>query len=584
MTSYTQPNIFTNPIKRILSVIRLEKKEITSLYFYAVLNGLIQLSLPLGIQAIISFVLGGVMTTSIVVLIFFVVLGVFFNGMLQVNQMRLIEKVQQKLFVRYSFEFSERIPKLNLHAVNGYYLPELVNRFFDTVTLQKSISKLLLDIPTATIQILFGLVLLSFYNSVFILFGLILVLIVYFILRTTSAKGLDSSIKESSYKFAVAGWLQEMARAVKSFKLAKHTTLSTNKTDKLVTGYLQSRTTHFKVLEWQYWSLVCFKVLITLSMLTVGSILLVNQQLNIGQFIASEIVILLVISSVEKLIINLESVYDVLTSVEKLGKITDEPLEEEGMQLLADKPEGVSVQLSQVFYHYDEQHRRNDFALKDINLVIEKNEKVCIMGPDGSGKSTLLSLISGELKPLRGSLRIDNHPASGYQLQSLRAQTGILFSQQEIFEGTLMENITMGWPDITVSHIMEMAEIIGLKEFIHGLPDGVQTLLYPAGKQMSQKTIQKILLLRAIIDHPRLVLLEDPLQGVEEDIQQRMMNYLLYETPGQTLLVISNDEKLAARCDKVVYMQHGMIKASGKWDKLKPHVKSIPDELYRTGH
>ncbi len=147
--------------------------------FMPYLNGLIQLSLPLGIQAIISFVLGGAISTSLIIMIALVVLGVFLNGMLKVNQMRLIEKVQQKIFVRYSFEFAERIPKLNLQSVDSYYLPELVNRFFDTVTLQKGISKLLLDIPAATIQIIFGLLLLSFYHPVFIFFGLMLILIIY---------------------------------------------------------------------------------------------------------------------------------------------------------------------------------------------------------------------------------------------------------------------------------------------------------------------------------------------------------------------------------------------------------------------
>lgn len=130
MADNAKQHDFSSPLKRIFRVIQLEKNEISSVYFYAILNGLIQLSLPLGIQSIISFVLGGSITTSLVVLIIFVVSGVFLNGMLQVNQMRLIEKVQQKIFVRYSFELADRIPKLDLQALDGYYLPELVNRFF----------------------------------------------------------------------------------------------------------------------------------------------------------------------------------------------------------------------------------------------------------------------------------------------------------------------------------------------------------------------------------------------------------------------------------------------------------------------
>ena len=573
MADNATQNIFANPVKRILRVIKLEKNEITSVYFYAILNGLIQLSLPLGIQSIISFVLGGAITTSLIVLICLVVLGVFLGGMLQVNQMRLIEKVQQKIFVRYSFELAERIPKLNLQAVDGYYLPELVNRFFDTVSLQKGIAKLLLDIPAATIQIMFGLILLSFYHPVFIFFGIFLVLIVYIILRITSARGMESSLRESDYKYAVAGWLQEMARVVKSFKFAKHTSLNIERTDKLVTGYLQSRTTHFKILLWQYWSLVGFKVLITAAMLIVGSILLVNQQLNIGQFIASEIVILMVITSVEKLIVSLDKVYDVLTSVEKLGKVTDKPIEEEGTVELIEENEGLSVELNNVSFNYTNNESPAHDILSNVNLRIASNEKVCIMGRGGAGKSTLLRLLTGAYKNFSGSLLINDMPVPNYKLQSLRSQTGILFSQEDIFEGTLLENIAMGWPNIPGQHILEVASKIGLKKYISELPQGFNTPLFPAGKKMPQKIIQKILLLRALINHPRLVMLEEPFNGIEEEIKQQIIDYLLNDTPHQTMLIISNDEQFAAKCDKVIYMQNGAIKAMGTWDDIKDIIK-----------
>lgn len=574
MAATATQNIFANPVKRILQVIKLEKNEISSVYFYAILNGLIQLSLPLGIQSIISFVLGGAITTSLVVLICLVVLGVFLNGMLQVNQMRLIEKVEQKIFVRYSFEFAERIPKLNLQAVDGYYLPELINRFFDTVSLQKGISKLLLDIPTATIQIVFGLLLLSFYHPVFIFFGLLLVLIVYVVLKITSAKGMESSLQESDYKYAVAGWLQEMARVVKSFKFAKHTSLNIQKTDRLVTGYLHHRTTHFKILLWQYWSLIGFKVLITAAMLIVGSVLLVSQQLNIGQFIAAEIIILMVITSVEKLIVSLDKVYDVLTSVEKLGKVTDKPTEEEGTVDLKNEQEGLSVEMNRVNFNYQDKEHTNQNTLSDISLTIEKNEKVCIMGRGGAGKSTLLRLLTGSYKNFSGTLLINNIPVTNYRLQSLREQTGILFNQQDIFEGTLLENITMGWPDISGQHILEVAEKIGLKKYLSGLPQGFNTPLAPAGKKMPQKIIQKILLLRALINNPGLVLLEEPFNGIEEEIQHQIIDYLLHQMPHQTLLVISNDQAFAAQCDKVIFMQDGAIKAMGNWSSVQSSIKN----------
>lgn len=564
-------NIFANPVRRILQVIKLEKNEISSVYFYAVLNGLIQLSLPLGIQAIISFVLGGAISTSLVIMISLVVLGVFINGLLNINQMRLIEKVQQKIFVRYSFEFAERIPRINLQSVDSYYLPELVNRFFDTVALQKGISKLLLDIPAATIQIIFGLLLLSFYHPVFIFFGLVLILIISLILRFTSAKGMESSLRESDYKYGVAGWLEEMARVIKSFKFSRNTSLNIQRTDNLVTGYLTQRTIHFKVLQWQYWSLVSFKVLITASMLIVGSILLVNQQLNIGQFIAAEIIIITVINSIEKIIINLDTVYDVLTSVEKLGKITDKPLEEDGTIELPAENTGLSVEMNNVHFSYGDETLP---VLSNINFNISSNEKVCIMGATGSGKSTLLRLMSGAYNNFHGNIFINGIQLSNYKLNSLRMQTGILLSQQDIFQGTLFENITMGNSNISPQHIIRLAEKVGLKAFFADLNDGLNTTIDPAGKKLSRNIVQKILLLRALVNHPRLVLLEEPFDGISEAARKSVVNYLMTETSRQTILISCNDEAFASQCDKVIYLEKGKVKAVGKWDDIKNTVKS----------
>jgi len=379
-----------NPVTRILRVLKLEKKEISAIYFYAIINGLVQLSLPLGIQSIISFVLGGAISTSLVVLIILVVLGVLLNGFVSVNQMRLIEKVQQKLFVRYSFEYANRIPRLDLKSVDHYYLPELVNRFFDTISLQKGISKLLLDIPTASIQIVFGMLLLSFYHPVFIAFSIFLLLLVSLMLYYSAPRGMETSLQESNYKYKVAGWLEELARVIKSFKFSKGTLLNMKQTDKLVSGYLQARTSHFRILIFQYWTLILFKVLITAAMLIVGSYLLINQQLNIGQFIAAEIVILLILNSVEKLIIHLDKVYDVLTSVEKLSKVIDQPVDEDGAIQLVRKSAGISVYVHQLAFTYDKLQ-----ILKNISFRAEPGQKIAIMGDEGSGKSTLLRVLSG---------------------------------------------------------------------------------------------------------------------------------------------------------------------------------------------
>jgi ABC-type bacteriocin/lantibiotic exporter with double-glycine peptidase domain len=545
---------------RILKVLRLDKQEITSVYFYAVLNGLIQLSLPLGIQSIISFVLGGSISTSLVVLIILVVVGVFLAGLVQVNQMKIIEKVQQKIFVRYSLEYANRIPRLDMKSVDSFYLPELVNRFFDTISLQKGISKLLLDIPTASIQILFGLILLSFYHPIFIVFSFLLVAIISAILYYSGSKGLETSFAESRYKYRVAGWLEELARVVKSFKFSKGTKLNLRRTDVLVNAYLNARTSHFRVLLFQYWALVSFKVVITAAMLIVGSILLINQQLNLGQFIAAEIVILLILNSVEKLIINIDKVYDVLTSVEKLSMITDKPLDKDGFIEMPKTPNGMQVQLNNLTFEL-----QGKVILKDISFVVEAGKRIAIMGADGSGKSTILRLISGVFPEYEGGIIVDNVPLCNYLVESYQHQTGVLINQQDIFYGTLMENITMGDNKIRPDEIMLLSSKIGLSDFIQGQPNGFSTMLDPVGKRLSNSVIQKILLLRALINQPRLLLLEEPWRGLEDHNRHKTQDYLLEELKGVTVFVESNDEDFAKRADCVMIFDQGVLKYYGPW-------------------
>ncbi|MFZ4058209.1 MAG: ATP-binding cassette domain-containing protein, partial [Ferruginibacter sp.] len=400
---------------------------------------------------------------------------------------------------------------------------------------------------------------------IFIVFGLVLISIIYLIIRLSGSKGLETSMKESDYKYSVASWLEEMARVVSSFKYSRNNTFHIDNTDKLVTGYLESRTSHFKILLFQYWSLIGFKVLITAGMLIVGSILLVDQQLNIGQFIAAEIVILLVINSVEKLIINLDKVYDVLTSVEKLSKVTEKPIEVNGNMDIVLQGKGLSVQMNNVSFDYQNDYK--GYVLQQLNFNIQPGEKVCIMGPPGSGKSTLLRLLTGSYTSFEGSILINSTPLSNYKLSSLRAHTGILLSQQDIFHGTLLENVTMGDPTISVEQILNLAQQLKLDDFLITMKDGFNTMLEPLGKKLSRKMVHKILLLRALVNNPSLLLLEEPLENLDRNCIDNVLTYLL--NCQNTVIAVSTNEQFASACSKVIYIENGSIKAIGNWSSIK---------------
>lgn len=314
----------SSQVKKLIQVFRFERSEILAIYFYAILAGGIHLTLPLGIQSIISFVQAGAVSTSLILLILLVIIGVALTGLFQVNVMKIIEKIQQELFVRYSFGYAEAIPILGADPEKQAELPKTTNHFFDIASLQKGIGKILLDVPAACIQILAGLLLLSFYHPAFIAFAALLIIVLLLIFRYSGATGLQSSMEESDFKYKLGAQLQELAYDAGNERNLTIEARHLRNSDSYVFGYLDARTRHFHVLKLQYWTLIIFKLFITAGMLIMGAVLLLNQQLSIGQFIAVEIVILLVIASVEKLIINLDNVYDVLTSVEKLSKLLEQ--------------------------------------------------------------------------------------------------------------------------------------------------------------------------------------------------------------------------------------------------------------------
>ena len=537
-------------LKKFYKILRLDKKDISSIYAFAILAGIVQLSLPLGIQTIISFVMAGSISTSIVILILLVVFGTFLNGLLQVRQLEIIEKLKQKIFLRYGLEFSDRIPRLDTEKLDKYYLPELVNRFFDTMSLQKGLDKLLLDLPAAIIQTLLGLLLLAFYHPIFIGFGALLLLIIILILRYTSPQGLALAMQSSDYKYEVASWLQETARVEKSFKYSK-SRLNVDKADYLIGKHLDARTQYFKVLLIQFWSLISFKIVITAAMLIVGTLLLVDQQINVGQFIAADIVIITIIGSVEKLILSIDKVYDTLVSIEKLGKITDAEKETDGSLILdADMSKGISIEFRNTSYAYENGKK----IISNVNYTINPGQLVYISGSSGSGKSTLIRLLTGTLKNFEGGILIDHQPIKSYNLQSLRIATGILLNSQDIFHATLKENITMGDPSVDIIEMSDYVDKLGLTDFVQSHSAGYDFILDPSGKKLPKNIRQKILLIRALLGKNRLLLLEEPFENLDEAARKALI-YIIKNKKNCTVLIATNDTNFSEECDAVLSLQ-----------------------------
>ena len=547
------------PLQRFKNLILIDKQDIYQIFLYSIIAGLISLSLPLGIQSIINFIQAGKVSTSWMVLVLIVVIGVAFVGLLKIMQFRITENLQQKIFVRSSFEFAYRFPKIKFNQLYNQYPPELANRFFDTLTVQKGVSKLLLDSSGAALQIIFGIILLSLYHSFFIFFGIFLLILLFLIFKINFNTGLQTSLKESKYKYKIAHWLQEIARNHLSFKSNTTFNYSLHKNDQLVTEYLKQRESHFNVLLKQFIQLTGFKVIISAGLLLIGGLLVINQQMNIGQFVAAEIIILSIITAVEKLFSGLELFYDVLTSLEKLGTVVDLELEEstENNTYVIDQ-NNITIETQNISFKYPNAEKE---TLKNISLAIKPKQHTLIDGENGSGKTTLIRLLARIIEPTTGSIFINNTNYKKFSSAIYRSSIGLVTAQETPFEGTILENITCNNHEIKMDKVNELLDKLKLTDAIKALPKGLDTQISSEGKQINSSTIQKIILARCIINEPRLLFLENPLDKIDEENSKEILEYLCEEQQPWTLVVVSKNNYWEKICKQKIVLEKGTLKA-----------------------
>lgn len=549
-------------ISRAWNLLKPDGIEIRNIYIFAIFSGIISLGLPLGIQMIINFIQLGQLSASWFLLVGLVVAAIGFSGVMNILQLRITENLQQRIFTRSAFEFAFRIPKIKLEALRNYYHPEINARFFDTLTIQKAISKLLIDFMAASLQIIFGLSLLAFYHSFFIFLGIGLLVLLYLIIRFTSKKGYQTSLKESSHKYKIVNWLNEINIARSSVRNAG-SDFHLAVTDEKLKGYLSARKSHFKILVQQYGYLILFKILIALSLLIVGGLLVVNQEMNIGQFVASEIIIVLVLSSVEKIVLNLDLVYDVLTAIEKIGQVTDLPIESRsGNELFVRSDKGIQVDIKNLTFQMEE---TNVPILNHISMSILPGQKISIVSDSSLSSKSLFLILLGHLNKYSGTIFFDRQPLDNLDHNEMLSSTGAVLAEDKLIFGSLKENILFGRTDFQLKDVIEICAQLGIDKYIEQLSNKYETLINPDYLVIPYDIERKILLARVMLTKPKLMLLENLSSGMNKKQLDSLLN-TIKSVQDCTLLIASQNPKIHSISDFIIEIENGEIVFNGNYE------------------
>lgn len=545
-----------NPLRRLVDLFREERSDLGTLLLCSILSGVLYLATPLAVDAVVnSIAFGGeqalyVEALAILAITLFFLLAFF--AVTRAIQDYVMEVIQRRLFVRLTADLAYRLPRVSMEALDEKQGPDLVNRFFEVITLQKTATALLLDGLNVVFGTLIGLALLGLYHPTLLFFALILLFLLGLLTFLPARPGVRTSIRESYAKHAVVAWLEQIAMFPVVFRTPGAAAIALERADILATEYLDARRAHFRVLFSQIIGLLSLQALASSALLIIGGWLVLRAEITLGQLVASELILSSIVASLSKLGKHLESWYDALAAVDKLGYLADLPIEREGGEKPRTAPQGAAVEMRSVTFGYDP----NRPVLRGVGGEIPSGAKVGVRSPAGFGATTLLDLLVGFRAPQQGMISIDGLDVRHWQLDELRREVALVRGD-DLIEGTVADNVRMGRMGVGLDEVRQALRGVGLLDTLLQHPDGLNARLHPGGRPLSSSQRRQLVLARALIGRPRLLLVDETLEGLSRPILQKLEELLFDRSQTFTLVLVTRDPHLLSRCDFVLELGNG---------------------------
>ncbi len=540
------------PFRRLVELLRPERPDLLAVVLFGIVIGGLTLATPVAVQQLVNTVAFGGLVQPVVVVALLLFGGLAFSAVVSALQAYVAERIQRRVFARVVLDLAERLPRVRMGAFDAQHGPELVNRLFDVVTVQKVGAMLLLDGTAVVLQTLVGLLVLSFYHPYMLGFSVLLVASIAFVTLVLGRGAVSTAIYESKAKYAVAGWMEELVRHPAAFRSIASRGYALGRADRLVGTYLEARRRHYRIVLRQLSGALGLHVLASSGLLALGGGLVVAGQLTLGQLVASELILTAIVAAFAKLGKQLESYYDLLAAVDKLGEMFDLPLEREGGSPLVAPERPATVEVRDLTFSHGEQP-----ALSGVSLRIEPGERVALLGPAGSGKSTLLDLLAGLRAPSKGSVALDGQDLREIRLEELRDRIAIL-REPEVFAGTVIDNVRVGRSHLPSTAVDEVLAEVDLLDEVRALPDGIRTQLATDGAPLSQGQVARLMLARALLGRPRLLLLDQALVSIDEG-RKAVLDALFRPDAPWTLVVSSQWPDLLGRCTRFLELDKGRV-------------------------
>lgn len=538
----------TDPFKRFIALLELDRRDIALVVLFASVAGVLALATPLVIESLVNVVSWGIYFQPLFVLAGMLLTCLGIAGILKLLQTWVVEIIQRRQFVRIVSDLAHRFPRANQNSLEGEYPRELANRVFDIMTIQKATSVLLLDGISIILTTLIGLLLLAFYHPLLLGFDIVLVITMITFTWVLGRGGIRTAIGESKTKYAVAHWLQDVISMPSVFKTGGGESLAIRRANQLTADYIAARKRQFGVVIRQVIFAVSLQVIASTALLGLGGWLVIDRQLTLGQLVASELVVTVVVGAFAKAGKSLEKFYDMMAGIDKVGHLLDIP--PDPRMEIGDSLDGPGeVKWNNLSF------KTPTNTSKIAAATIQAGSCVAIVGDDQVGKSQFAQAISGLRTPQEGTIQVAGTDAFETAIGDAGEQIGYA-GPPEIFHGSIRENVGLGRNGINQSRVREVLSNVRLGELILSLPDGLNTHLQTGGFPFSYQQQSQLVIARAIAAHPKVLVINGLLDSLDGETRDAILKNLTVQDAGWTLLIVTNRDDIAELCESTIAI-HG---------------------------
>lgn len=539
-SSHSERSMNQEVLQHVATFFRQERQILLTIIMYALAVGLFSLIIPLTVQELVNTFAFAIQPIMVVTLVSIMAGILLFVGIFKTLQFFATDLLERRIFVRFTLAFARTFPSIQ----ETQFRSEYASRFFEIIFMQRAVAALLVDLTNVVVGGVIGMTLLALYHPYFLFFDLLLLLAVGFI-GILGHGGLQATLHMSEAKYDTYHWFQEIADNLSHFKSSLSRDLILQKADSLAHTYVNTRQSRFRILVRQYIGSLLLQVILHTGLLGTAGWLMSQGQLTLGQLVAAEVIIATLLLNLESVIKRTYVIFYFLTALTEIHHIFSLPKDQrpttQFVQLPATgSPQGLALSIS---------HVRGLPPpwppTLELNMDLAPSEKWAIVCVTESQRLTVSRLLAGLDHPPQGSIRYNGIDVRDLHPDDVNETRGLVLSRQmTLFESTLMENITLRRKNLATEDLLWVLELVGLQEEIEHIPDGLQGMVQYGGKNFSPSQTIQILLARALIARPKLVIIDGGLHEIFASRRESIMHAICDTKYPWTVVIVTTDSNI----------------------------------------